>query len=176
SSPREPMHRWLDTIAVNALYIGSTSRIRMFRAREAPGRQPLFEPLRVGGRPSVLELFCRAGIWFYLGYPEPARELQEQALVLARESQSHTFERWIRRELGAAIGELGDPGQGLKVMGPVEPNIEIQDLVLQLKMAARLSFDAGDMAGPLPHAMTIQARPAWGLLLENRDRGGPAAA
>ena len=173
-SHREAMERGLDTIAGNALYNGSTFRIRMFRAREALDRQPLFEPLRVGGRPSVLELFCRAGIWFYLGYPEPARELQEQALVLARESQSHTFERWIRRELGAAIGELGDPGQGLKVMGPVEPNIEIQDLVLQLKMAARLSFDAGDMAGALPHAMTIQARPDWGMLFENRELGDTA--
>src|SRR3989475_114318 len=67
-----------------------------------------------------------------------------------------------------------DPGQGLKVMGPVEPNIEIQDLVLQLKMAARLSLDAGDMAGALAHAMTIQARPDWGMLFENRELGDTA--
>src|SRR5438094_9137083 len=59
-------------------------------------------------------------------------------------------------------------------MGPVELNIEIQDLVLQLKMAARLSFDAGDMAGALPHAMTIQARPDWGMLFENRELGDTA--
>src|SRR5439155_1414777 len=97
-----------------------------------------------------------------------------RAAEVAEAAGAESARIWAGGFIGGAIGELGDPGQGLKVMGPVELNIEIQDLVLQLKMAARLSFDAGDMVGALPHAMTIQARPDWGMLFENRELGDTA--
>ena len=170
----EAVSRGLLWIAGNALYNASIFRIRMFRAREALDRMPLFEPLRIGGRPGVLDLFCSASIWLFLGYPARARELFEQALVLAQESQSHTFEGWLRRELGAALGALGEPAEGLKVMGPVDPTIEMQDLVLNVKTAARLLVDSGDIAGAVPHAMTIHGRSDWGMLFETRELGDAA--
>src|SRR2546425_54557 len=117
---REAAERGLVTIAGNALYNASIFRIRTFRAREALERMPLFEPLRIGGQPLVLELFASGTAWFYLGYPARARDMHEQALVLARENQSHTFARWISRELGTSGG--AHPNRGSMGTGPPGPN------------------------------------------------------
>jgi class 3 adenylate cyclase len=171
---REAAERGLVTIAGNALYNASIFRVRTFRAREALERMPLFEPLRIGGQPLVLELFASGSAWFYLGYPARARDLHEQALVLARESQSHTFARWIRRELGTSVGALGQPAEGLKIMGPVDLSIEMQDLVFQLRMAIRLMLDAGDVEGAAANAATIHARPGSGMFFEDRALGDAA--
>src|SRR5438105_8207900 len=165
---REAAERGLNGIAANALYNGLTFRIRMFRAREALARMPLFEPLRVGGRADHLELFAAAMAWFALRYPARARELSDQALVIAQESQSHTFETWIRREMGHAIGALGQPAEGLRVMGPVDLNVEMQDLVFELRETSQLLIDSGDIAGAIPHAMTILGRSDWGGVASSR--------
>src|SRR4030088_2349827 len=170
----EAVERGMVGIALNALYNGSDFRVRLFRAKEALERAHLFEALRLGGRPSLFELVMTSQAWFYLGYPGRARELSEQALVLARESQAHTFETWIRRDLGSAIAALGDPVEGLKVMGPVDTTVEVQDLVLQLRGAMRLMVDTGDFAGATAHAMTIYARSDWGTLFESRALGDAA--
>src|ERR1700716_488310 len=102
----EAVERGMVGIALNALYNGCVFRIRLFRAKEALERAHLFEALRLGGRPTLFELVINSQAWFYLGYPGRAREFSEQALVLARESQAHTFESWIRRDLGSAIAAL----------------------------------------------------------------------
>jgi class 3 adenylate cyclase len=170
----EAVERGLIDVAANALYNGCVFRLRMFRPREALERTQLFETLRLGGRPSLFELAVKSQTWYYLGYPGRAREHAEQALVLARESQAHTFENWIRRDLGWAIAALGDPVEGLKVMGPVDMTVEVQDLVLQLRGAMRLMLDTGDVAGATAHAMTIHARSDWGMLFESRALGDGA--
>jgi class 3 adenylate cyclase len=161
----------LTGIAANALYNGAVTRIVRFRAREGLDRLRLFEGLRVGGRPGHLELYAMALAWQNLGYPGRARELEEQALALARETQAHTFEVWIRRELGAAIGALGDPDKGLKVTGPVDLKLEMQDLVLQLREVMRLQVDAGDIVGAENHALTIYQRSDWGSAFDMRQLG-----
>ncbi|HVS47520.1 MAG TPA: adenylate/guanylate cyclase domain-containing protein [Candidatus Dormibacteraeota bacterium] len=112
-----------------------------------------------------------ASAWYHLGYPGRAYELQQQALVLARETQSHTFEGWIRRDLSVSTGALGRPDEGLKMFGPVNPNLELQDLTLQLRQVMRLQMDAGDIAGAEAHALTIHARPLWGNSYETRLLG-----
>jgi class 3 adenylate cyclase len=171
---REAAQRGMVGIATNALYNASIFRVQFLRAKEALGRIKLFEPLRLGGRPSVNELGVTSQAWYYLGYPGRARDISEQALVLARESQSHTFESWMRRELGAELGALGQPIEGLKMMGAVDSSVEVQDLVLQLRHVIRLMLDTGDVAGAVVHAMTIHDRPDWGMFLENRILGDVA--
>jgi len=164
----------LNGIAANALYNGAIMRIRMFRATEALDRMRLYESLRPVGRPIHLELSATANAWFYLGYPGRAHELQQQALVLARETQSHTFEAWIRRDLAATTGALGRPDEGLKMIGPPDPNLEVQDLVLTLRQLMRLLADAGDIAGAETHAMRIHSQPVWGNAYETRVLGDAA--
>jgi class 3 adenylate cyclase len=161
----------LNGIAANALYNASITRVTRFRPKEAVDRLRGFAALQVGARPGYLEQFAAAIAWQHLGYPGRARELAEQALSLAHEAQAHTFEVWIRRELGAAIGALGDPQEGLRVTGPVNPTAEVQDLVLQLREVTRLQTDAGDVVGALANALTIHARPSWGSDFEARDLG-----
>ena len=170
----EALARGLTGIAANALYNGIMIRIRMFRPKEAIDRVRLFEGLRVGGRPTHLELLATAVAWHNTGYPGRARELAEQALVLARESQTHTFETWIRRDLAAAIGALGQPREALKMIDPVDPTVELQDLVLQLRQVMRLLVDADDIAGAEPHALAIYSRPVWGVPFETRVLGDAA--
>jgi class 3 adenylate cyclase len=157
----ESVAHGLTGIAANALYNGAVIRVRMFRAREALDRLRLFEGLRVGTHATHLELLATGSAWQCLGYPDRAHELQQQALVLARETQTHTFEAWIRRDLAVTIGALGRPDEGLKAIGPVGMNLELQDLVLLLRETIRLQMDAGDIAGAEVNALTILSRPVW---------------
>jgi class 3 adenylate cyclase len=161
-------------IASNALYNGSITRIIRFRAREGLDRLKLFESLRVSNHPTHLELYATAVGWHCLGYPGRARELEEQALTLTHEAQAYTFEVWIRRALGLAIGALGDPVEGLKVFGPVDPKQELQDLVLGLRHLMRLQLDAGDIAGAEVHALTVYERADWGSPFDTRELGDTA--
>ena len=170
----EAVARGLTGIAANALYNGCIIRAIRFKAGEALDRLQLFEPLRVGGRPTYLELYATGVTWQNLGYPGRARQLLEDAIALAREAQAHTFEGWIRRELGTAIGALGNPDEGLKFIGPFDPKLEMQDLVLHLRQFMRLQLDAGDIAAAEAHAQTISERPYWGNGFETRALGDAA--
>ncbi|HYM65813.1 MAG TPA: adenylate/guanylate cyclase domain-containing protein, partial [Patescibacteria group bacterium] len=164
----EATARGLTEIAGNALYNGEAMRVRALRAKDALERLPLFEGLRISGRANVLELAAQCFTWQALGEPARAREPAEQALQLAQETQSHTLERVIRRDLGAAIGEQGRPQEGLRVMGAFEPALELQELVPQLRCRMRLLIDSGEVAAAEAHASTVLARPNWGPAFEAR--------
>jgi class 3 adenylate cyclase len=170
----EAVAHGLAGIAANALYNGCIVRSIRFKAQDALDRLRLFEALRVGGRPTFLELYASGVTWQNLGYPGRARDLLEEAIALTREAQAHTFEGWIRRELGTAIGALGHPAEGLKFIGPFDSKLELQDLVLHLRQFMRLQVDAGDIAAAETHAQTVYERPYWGNGFETRALGDAA--
>jgi class 3 adenylate cyclase len=170
----EAMALGLNFIASNALYNGIVTRNRLFRAKESIPRLPLFEALRFGARPFHLELLATANTWLELGYPGRARDAAEHSLVLAREVQAHTYEGWIQRDLAGAIGALGQPEEGSRMIGPVDLNKEMQDVVLLLRRSIRLLMDSDDVAGAEAHARTIQSRAYWGTSYETRLLGDSA--
>ncbi|HSS95038.1 MAG TPA: adenylate/guanylate cyclase domain-containing protein, partial [Candidatus Dormibacteraeota bacterium] len=66
------------------------------------------------------------------------------------------------------------PEKGLQMIGPIDSKLEMQDLVLHLRQVMRLLVDAGDIAGAVPHALTIYERSNWGNAFETRQLGDAA--
>jgi len=161
-SHREAADRGLYWIARNALYNGIMIRNLNLHAREAMSRVALFEALRVGGRPNPLEVFAPGETWLFLGYPEKALALCEQAMVLAKESDSSTFQVWIRRGLAGATAALGHPREALAIIDAREKHTELQDLVRYEQEIIRLLIDAGDGEQAAREALTVAGRTRWG--------------
>ncbi|HSO93963.1 MAG TPA: adenylate/guanylate cyclase domain-containing protein, partial [Candidatus Dormibacteraeota bacterium] len=161
-SHEEAAARGFHWIARNALYNGIIERCLVLRAKEALPRLELFKELEVGGRPTALDLFARGSIALCLGYPEKARPYFEEALVLAREGESSTFEAWIRRNLAETISALGKVREGLAMLPAREGQQELQDLIQYERLQIRLNLDAGEVAAAVAEAVAVLARKEWG--------------
>ena len=168
ASHRDAMARGLHWIARNALHNGIVMRCTNLRAKEALGRIRLYDDLRVGGRPTPLEPFAIGSIWFFLGYPDKARILHEQAAVLAREGESSTAEGWIRQALADNISALGRSQEALAMMRRPDEKRELQDDVRYMQSFIRIALDAGEVDQALVQAERIFERERWGALQELR--------
>ena len=145
ASHRDAMAQGLHWIARNALHNGIVMRCTNLRAKDALGRIGLYEELRIGGRPTPLEPFAVGSIWFFLGYPDKARVLHEQAAVLAREGESSTAEGWIRQALADNISALGRSQEAPAMMRRPEEKRELQDDVRYIQSFIRIAPDAGEV-------------------------------
>jgi len=168
-SHQEAAARGLYWIARNALYNGLIVRCLVLRAKEALPRLELWKELEVGGRPTALDLFSRGNVAFCLGYPAQARAYFDEALVLAREDQSSTFEAWIRRNLAESLSALGKAREGLAVLPAREGQQELQDLIQFERLQIRLNLDAGETGQALDAAHRVVASSRWGWVEEARQ-------
>jgi class 3 adenylate cyclase len=145
-------------IARNALHNSIVRRMMALRASEA---RPLLDLYR--GLPAAFFMpFDEGGVCWFLGYPKKALPFLEQALALARESESSTGEHWIRREIAAVLSALGRREEALARLPAIEPLHELQDLRPTKQARIQILLDCGQPERAVTEAMTVFSRKAWG--------------
>jgi class 3 adenylate cyclase len=159
----EALARGLYWIARNALYNGVIIRLKALRAKESLPRIQLFKELQVSGRATPLEFYAHGDILLFLGYPEKALSLYEEAMVLAREGQSSTFQAWIRRNQAWALSALGRAEEALSMLPSPEDYRELQDRIAVQELTVRLNLDGGNLDAAVAVSLSLSRQP-WSSL------------
>ena len=159
----EARARGLYWIARNALYNGIIIRLKSLRATESLPRIALFKELQVSGRPTPLEFYAHADILLFLGYPQKALRLYDEAMVLAKEGQSSTFQVWIRRNQAAALSAVGKTEEALAILPSPDGFRELQDRIALQELRIRLNLDGGNLDVAVAAALSLSQAP-WSAL------------
>jgi class 3 adenylate cyclase len=166
----EAMARGLLWIARNALH---NSIVRRFMALRAAEAKPLLEFYR-DLYSAWFEPFDQGGVWWNLGFPQKALPFYEQALALARESDSSTGENWIRRDMASARSALGQFAEARAVLPALESQRELQDARPTRHVRMRVFLDSGDLQAAASEAMAVFSRPLWGSVRDTTFLFDPA--
>ena len=159
----EALARGLYWIARNALYNGIIIRLKALRGKESLPRIALFKDLQVSGRATPLEIYAHGDILLFLGYPQKALSFYEEAMVLAKEGQSSTFQGWIRRNQAWALSALGRTREALALLPAPDDFRELQDSIAVKELTVRLNLDGGNLDVAVAQALSLSQSP-WSCM------------
>lgn len=159
----EALSRGLYWIARNALYNSIIIRLKALRATESLPRIALFKDLQVSGRANPLDFYAHGDVLLFLGYPEKALRLYEEAMVLAKEGQSSTFQAWITRNQAWALSALGRTDEALALLHSPDDYRELQDSIAVKELTIRLHLDGGNLDVAVAQALSLSRQP-WSSL------------